>query len=188
MTVIALRPRPPMWDLLRQAIEERKTIKARYHGRDRLLCPHLLGWRNGRAKLVSYKHRHRPALPPPARTSDGDRCSSTNSRTSPSQTPPGSPLRTTPPTPSYRHHRSRRRPLTTNRLHARDLLRLTNLWVLELDPSSRLVRDAGPHRSTRDQTLLGRTAGQSVRDGWASSAVAIGAPVPPKSKAPVAGV
>ena len=55
MTVIALRPRPPMWDLLRQAIEERKTIKARYHGRDRLLCPHLLGWRNGPAKLLSYQ-------------------------------------------------------------------------------------------------------------------------------------
>jgi hypothetical protein len=55
MTVIALRPRPPGWDLLEQAIAQRQTIKARYHGRDRLLCPHLLGWRNGRAKLLSYQ-------------------------------------------------------------------------------------------------------------------------------------
>lgn len=55
MTVIALRDRPPGWDLIRRAIEQRKTIKARYHGSDRLLCPHLLGWRGGRAKLLSYQ-------------------------------------------------------------------------------------------------------------------------------------
>lgn len=55
MTVVPVRPRPPQWEVLRQAIAERKTLKARYHGRDRLLCPHLLGWRNGRAKLLSYQ-------------------------------------------------------------------------------------------------------------------------------------
>ena len=55
MTVIALRPRPPAWEVLQQAITQRKTVKARYHGRDRLLCPHLMGWRNGRAKLLSYQ-------------------------------------------------------------------------------------------------------------------------------------
>lgn len=56
MTVIAIRRRPPAWDVLRQAITERKAITARYHGRDRVLCPHLVGWRgNGRAKLLSYQ-------------------------------------------------------------------------------------------------------------------------------------
>lgn len=55
MTVIVLRDRPPGWDLIYQAIEQRKTITARYHRSARLLCPHLLGWRNRRAKLLSYQ-------------------------------------------------------------------------------------------------------------------------------------
>ena len=55
MTVIALRPRPPGLDLLSRAVIEKRSVTARYHGQDRLLCPHLLGWRNGRAKVLSYQ-------------------------------------------------------------------------------------------------------------------------------------
>ncbi|MGH9055851.1 MAG: hypothetical protein ACRDYY_08325 [Acidimicrobiales bacterium] len=62
MTVIAIRHCPPAWDVLRQAIAERKTITARYHGRDRVLCPHVVGWRDGRAKLLSFQ---------PVSTADG---------------------------------------------------------------------------------------------------------------------
>lgn len=28
---------------------------ARYHGQERLLCPHVLGWRAGRAKVLAYQ-------------------------------------------------------------------------------------------------------------------------------------
>jgi hypothetical protein len=55
MTVAALRTRPAAWQLLQQAIAEHKTVKAIYHGHERLLCPHLLGWRNGQAKLLAYQ-------------------------------------------------------------------------------------------------------------------------------------
>ena len=30
-------------------------MRARYHGHVRLLCPHALGWKNGRAKLLAYQ-------------------------------------------------------------------------------------------------------------------------------------
>ena len=47
--------RPPAWDLLARAIIERRTVRAHYHGHDRLLCPHLLGWKAGRARVLSYQ-------------------------------------------------------------------------------------------------------------------------------------
>lgn len=47
--------RPPAWDLLARAIVERRTVQADYHGHTRLLCPHLLGWKNRRARVFSYQ-------------------------------------------------------------------------------------------------------------------------------------
>ena len=47
--------RPPGWDLLARAILQRRTITADYHGHTRLLCPHLFGWKNGRARVLSYQ-------------------------------------------------------------------------------------------------------------------------------------
>lgn len=47
--------RPPAWDLLARAVMEKRTVRANYHGHDRLLCPHLLGWKNGRARVLSYQ-------------------------------------------------------------------------------------------------------------------------------------
>jgi WYL domain len=49
------RARPAAWAVLAQAIEERHTVRARYHGHERLLCPHALGWKNGRAKVLAYQ-------------------------------------------------------------------------------------------------------------------------------------
>jgi len=47
--------RPPAWDLLAQAITTRCSVRASYHGHDRTLCPHLLGWKNGRALTLCYQ-------------------------------------------------------------------------------------------------------------------------------------
>ena len=55
MTLVAIRTRPPTWDLLAQALRERRTVRARYQGADRALCPHALGWKNGRPKLLAYQ-------------------------------------------------------------------------------------------------------------------------------------
>jgi hypothetical protein len=43
------------FELLARALVERRPVRARYHGHDRVLCPHLLGWKNGRAKLLAYQ-------------------------------------------------------------------------------------------------------------------------------------
>jgi hypothetical protein len=46
---------PPAWDTLAQALHDRRPVRARYHGHQRILCPHALGWHNGRAKLFAYQ-------------------------------------------------------------------------------------------------------------------------------------
>ncbi len=47
--------RPPAWTVLAEAITSRRAVRARYHGKERLLCPHALGWKNGRATVLSYQ-------------------------------------------------------------------------------------------------------------------------------------
>ncbi len=46
---------PTTWALLAQAISERRPVRARYHGHERLLCSHLLGWKRGRAKVLAFQ-------------------------------------------------------------------------------------------------------------------------------------
>ena len=57
--------RPPAWAVLEQALLQRRPVRARYHGTERLLCPHALGWKNARPKVLSYQAG--PALPPDPR-------------------------------------------------------------------------------------------------------------------------
>ena len=40
---------------LRAAIEQRRLIRLRYHGKDRILEPHDYGMQNGRARLLAYQ-------------------------------------------------------------------------------------------------------------------------------------
>ena len=47
--------RPPAWAVLEQAITQRRSVTACYHDEHRLLCPHALGWKNGRAKVLAYQ-------------------------------------------------------------------------------------------------------------------------------------
>ncbi len=53
--VVAIRPRPAAWEVLAEGLVTRRPVRAGYHGSSRLLCPHVLGWRNGRAKALSYQ-------------------------------------------------------------------------------------------------------------------------------------
>ena len=48
-------PQPPAWAILEQALIERRPVQATYHGHQRLLCPHTLGWRNNRPKVLAYQ-------------------------------------------------------------------------------------------------------------------------------------
>ena len=46
---------PPAWAILEQALIQRRPVQADYHGQQRLLCPHAIGWKNGRRKVLSYQ-------------------------------------------------------------------------------------------------------------------------------------
>lgn len=47
--------RPPAWPVLVRALSERKLVRLRYKGSERVVCPHLLGWKNGRAKALLFQ-------------------------------------------------------------------------------------------------------------------------------------
>lgn len=55
MTLVLRPSRPPAWEALERALTERRPVRARYHGAERVLCPHALGWKNGRPKVLSYQ-------------------------------------------------------------------------------------------------------------------------------------
>lgn len=55
MSAITTRTLPPAWALLADCLARRHPLRVRYHGHDRILCPHALGWKNGRATVLSYQ-------------------------------------------------------------------------------------------------------------------------------------
>jgi len=46
---------PTAWTRLDEALRARRPVLVTYHGRQRLLCPHALGWRAGRAMVLGYQ-------------------------------------------------------------------------------------------------------------------------------------
>src|ERR1700694_3976194 len=87
MTPIA--PLPTTWGLLQAALQARRPVEVSYHGRCRLICPHALGWHNGRAMVLGYQPRgHTPAgAPPPHHTSAGPASSAPRPPGRPPQAP-----------------------------------------------------------------------------------------------------
>jgi hypothetical protein len=55
MTITPIRPLPPAWAPLEEALRERRAIQITYHGRVRVVCPHALGWKNHRTLLLGYQ-------------------------------------------------------------------------------------------------------------------------------------
>ena len=53
MTTISARP--PAWDTLEAALRQRRPVRLTYHGRQRTVCPHALGWKNNKAMLLAYQ-------------------------------------------------------------------------------------------------------------------------------------
>ena len=43
------------WAVLHTALARRQTVQVRYHDRLRILCPHALGWKHGRPKVLAYQ-------------------------------------------------------------------------------------------------------------------------------------
>ena len=50
-----MTPPPAAWETLEQALRQRRPVQARYHDQQRVLCPHALGWRHGRARVLAYQ-------------------------------------------------------------------------------------------------------------------------------------
>lgn len=53
MTAIATLP--TAWRPLEAALQARHPVEVSYHGRRRLICPHALGWHNGRPMVLGYQ-------------------------------------------------------------------------------------------------------------------------------------
>ncbi len=45
----------PMWEVLEASLRARHAVHLAYHGRERLVCPHALGWHNARALVLAYQ-------------------------------------------------------------------------------------------------------------------------------------
>jgi hypothetical protein len=48
-------PRSPEYEQIRTAILERKVVAADYQGHRRLMCPHILGMKNGQERALFYQ-------------------------------------------------------------------------------------------------------------------------------------
>jgi hypothetical protein len=46
---------PIAWAPLEAALRARRPVQVSYHGRERLICPHALGWKAGRPLLLGYQ-------------------------------------------------------------------------------------------------------------------------------------
>jgi hypothetical protein len=46
---------PTTWGLLDAALRARHPVQVSYHGRQRLICPHALGWNNARPIVLGYQ-------------------------------------------------------------------------------------------------------------------------------------
>ena len=55
MTIIPIRPLPAAWAPLEQALHQRRAVRVYYHHRERVICPHALGWHNQRPLLLGYQ-------------------------------------------------------------------------------------------------------------------------------------
>jgi len=46
---------PATWPALETALHQRRPVLVSYHGRQRLICPHALGWHNSRPMVLGYQ-------------------------------------------------------------------------------------------------------------------------------------
>ena len=53
--VLDVREYPPAFAVLALALLQRRRVTARYLGRERVICPHVLGFSGNRAKLLAYQ-------------------------------------------------------------------------------------------------------------------------------------
>jgi len=53
---VAIHPHcSPVWMLLQRAVLDKHAVRLRYHGHERIVCPHVLGWKNGQLATLVYQ-------------------------------------------------------------------------------------------------------------------------------------
>ena len=55
MTTTAINTSTATWAVLEQALTTRRRVQIRYRGHDRVICPHVLGWKNNQPKVLAYQ-------------------------------------------------------------------------------------------------------------------------------------
>lgn len=45
----------PAWAVLEEALVDKRRVRLRYAGHERTVCPHVLGWKNDKAKVLAYQ-------------------------------------------------------------------------------------------------------------------------------------
>jgi hypothetical protein len=66
MTTTTIAARQSAWDTLEEALRQQRPVELTYHGRQRRVSPHALGWKNNRAMLLAYQSAdptNTPVLP-----------------------------------------------------------------------------------------------------------------------------
>lgn len=43
------------WAVLEEALVDKRRVRLRYAGHERTVCPHVLGWKNNRPKVLAYQ-------------------------------------------------------------------------------------------------------------------------------------
>jgi hypothetical protein len=56
---------PTAWPALETALRQRRPVQVTYHGRERLVSPHALGWKHGRPMLLAYQAADYSTATPP---------------------------------------------------------------------------------------------------------------------------
>jgi hypothetical protein len=46
---------PTTWACLEAALRQRRPVSVSYHGKQRVICAHALGWNNGRPMVLGYQ-------------------------------------------------------------------------------------------------------------------------------------
>jgi len=46
---------PVAWGPIEAALRQRRPVRVSYHGKQRLVCPHALGWKNDRPMVLAYQ-------------------------------------------------------------------------------------------------------------------------------------
>lgn len=46
---------PSVYEIVKDAILNKKIVFATYHGYERIMCPHTLGWKKGREQALFYQ-------------------------------------------------------------------------------------------------------------------------------------